>query len=269
LIGSPEHGFLEEALEHALAVKNTAEAVAIFARQRVDLMNETRWQQLEQQLNRFPPAVVETQPELFMAQVWLLYYRGRWDELPAALEHLGGMLDRAELRPEALEPLQGEAETIIALLGFISGDCDRAITSARFAIDHTPQQVWMVRMLAQVVMAAALQANGQPSQAYQSLYQGFEAEATESDLLPATRLALICFIHWIAADLDAVMREANRVLPSAKQQAHNRCWGSGAIISGRFCISKIGWLMQRLNLPASMPNPISITENTIPIVPSV
>jgi LuxR family maltose regulon positive regulatory protein len=205
-----QHGFLEEALEHALAVNNTAEAVAIFARQRVDLMNETRWQQLEQQLNRFPPAVVETQPELFMAQVWLLYYRGRWDELPAALEQLGGMLDRAELRPEALAPLQGEAETIIALLGFVSGDCDRAIISARFAIDHTPQPVWMVRMLAQLVMAAALQANGQVSQAYQSLYQGFKAEATESDLLPATRLVLICFIHWIAADLDAVMREANQ-----------------------------------------------------------
>jgi LuxR family maltose regulon positive regulatory protein len=221
------HGFLEEALEHALAVKNTAEAVAIFARQRVDLMNETRWQQLEQQLNRFPPAVVETQPELFMAQVWLLYYRGRWDELPAALERLSGMLDRAELRPEALEPLQGEAETIIALLGFISGDCNQAITSARVAIDHTPQQVWMVRMLAQVVMAAALQTNGQLSQAYQSLYQGFEAEATESDLLPATRLALICFIHWIAADLDAVMREAKQSVALSKTSGSQPMLGVG------------------------------------------
>ena len=222
-----EHGFLEEALEHALAVKNTAKAVAIFTRQRVDLMNDTHWQQLEEQLNRFPPENVQTQPELFMAQIWLLYYRGRWDELPAALEHLSMMIDRVELPSETLKPLQGEAETIIALLGFISGDCDRAITSARFAIDHTPQPVWMVRMLAQVVMAAALQASGQLSQAYQGLYQSVETVATDSDLLPATRLVLICFVHWVAADLNAVMREAKQSIALSQKSGSQPMLGVG------------------------------------------
>jgi LuxR family maltose regulon positive regulatory protein len=222
-----EHGFLEEALKHALAVKNIAKAVAIFARQRVDLMNETRWQQVEQQLNRFPLGVAGTQPELSMAQVWLLYYRGRWDELPDALEQLGEILAQVELPPETLGQLQGEAETVMALLRFVSGDCDGAITSARIAINQTPQQVWMVRMLAQAVMAVALQANGQLSQAYQSLYQGFEAETTESDLLPATRLALICFIHWIAADLDAMMREAKQSIALSQTSGSQPMLGVG------------------------------------------
>jgi len=48
------HGFLEEALEHALAVQNIPEAITIFTRQRADLLNKTRWQPLEQQLNGFP-----------------------------------------------------------------------------------------------------------------------------------------------------------------------------------------------------------------------
>jgi ATP/maltotriose-dependent transcriptional regulator MalT len=95
------------------------------------LLNKTRWQPLEQQLNSFPKAVVEAEPELFISRVWLLYYQTRWDELPAALDHLGGIIEHADLPTETLQGLQGEINTLIALLAFISGECDRAVESAR------------------------------------------------------------------------------------------------------------------------------------------
>ena len=187
-----EHGFLAEALEHALAVKHTAEAITIFTRQRVDLLNKTRWQQLEQQLNGFPKTVVEAEPELFINRVWLLYYQTRWDELPAALEHLGKIIEHADLPTETLQCLQGEINTLIALVAFISGDCDRAVESARVALTHSPHEFWIVRVLAQVLLTVALQANGQFSQAYQSYYQSFDETPTDNALLPATRLVLDC-----------------------------------------------------------------------------
>jgi LuxR family maltose regulon positive regulatory protein len=222
-----EHGFLEEALEHALAVNNTAEAIAIFTRQRVDLLNKTRWQPLEQQLNSFPRAVVEAEPELFISRVWLLYYQTRWDELPAALDHLGKIIDHADLPAETLQGLQGEINTLIALLAFISGECDRAVASARVALTHIPRELWIVRVLAQVLLAVALQAKGQPNQAYQSYYQSFDETPTDTALLPATRLALLCYLHWIAADLDAVKREAQQSITLSQQAGSQAMLGLG------------------------------------------
>jgi LuxR family maltose regulon positive regulatory protein len=222
-----EHGFLKEALEHALAVKNTAEAIAIFTRQRVDLLNKTRWQPLEQQLNGFPKAVVEAEPELFISRVWLLYYQTRWDELPAALDHLGEIIDHADLPTETLQGLQGEINTLIALLAFISGECDRAVESASFALTHIPHELWIVRVLAQVLLAVALQAKGQPSQAYQSYYQSFDETPTDTALLPATRLALLCYLHWITADLDAVTREAQQSITLSQQAGSQAMLGLG------------------------------------------
>jgi LuxR family maltose regulon positive regulatory protein len=222
-----EHGFLEEALEHALAVKNTAEAIAIFTRQRADLLNKTRWQQLEQQLNSFPKAVVEAEPELFISRVWLLYYQTRWDELPAALDHLGGIIEHADLPTETRQGVQGEINTLMALLAFTSGDCDRAVESARVALTHTPPEFWIVRVLAQVLLAVALQAKGQPNQAYQSYYQSFDETPTDTALLPATRLALLCYLHWIAADLDAVKREAQQSITLSQKAGSQAMLGIG------------------------------------------
>jgi LuxR family maltose regulon positive regulatory protein len=222
-----EHGFLEEALEHALAVNNTVEAIAIFTRQRVDLLNKTRWQPLEQQLNSFPRAVVEAEPELFISRVWLLYYQTRWDELPAALDHLGEIIDHADLPTATLQGLQGEINTLIALLAFISGECDRAVESASFALTHIPRELWIVRVLAQVLLAVALQAKGQPNQAYQSYYQSFDETPTDTALLPATRLALLCYLHWIAADLDAVKREAQQSITLSQQAGSQAMLGLG------------------------------------------
>jgi len=222
-----EHGFLEEASEHALAVKNIADAVAIFTRQRVNLLNGTRWQQLEQKLNGFPKAVVEAEPELFINRVWLLYYQTRWDELPPALDQLSGIIEHADLPTETLQCLQGEINTLIALLAFISGDCNRAVESARVALTHSPQEFWIVRVLAQVLLAVALQANGQLNQAYQSYYQSFDEAPTDSDLLPATRLVLLCYVHWIAADLDAVMREAQQSITLSQKAGSQAMLGVG------------------------------------------
>jgi LuxR family maltose regulon positive regulatory protein len=222
-----EHGFLEEALEHALAVQNIPEAIAIFTRQRADLLNETRWQPLEQQLNSFPKAVVEAEPELFISRVWLLYYQTRWDELPAALDHLSKIIDHADLPTATLQGLQGEINTLTALLAFISGECDRAVESARFALAHVPHELWIVRVFTQVLLAVALQAQGQPSQAYQSYYQSFDEASTDKALLPATRLALLCYVHWIAADLAAVSREARQSITLSQKARSQAMQGVG------------------------------------------
>ena len=222
-----EHRFYEEALEHALAINKTADAVVLFAQQRPILMNETHWQQLEQQLRRFPKTMVESDPNLSDAQVWLLYYQGRWEELPAAIEFLRNLLAGADLSPQGLEHLQGEINTQIALVAFISGNWDKAIACAGLALNQTPEELWMVRVLARGILALVLQGKGQLSQAYQSLHQGFEAESTDSKLLPSPLLILNCFIHWIAADLDAVMRAAQRCITLSEKLLSQAMAGGG------------------------------------------
>jgi LuxR family maltose regulon positive regulatory protein len=246
-----KHGFYTDALEHALVTNDTATAVTLFARLRPILMNETRWQQLEQQLRRFPRAIVESEPSLYVAQVWLIYYQGRWNELATGIECLSTLLAKADAPPQVLQPLHGEMSTQIALVRFIAGDWDNAIASASLGLQHTPQELWIVRVLARGILSLSLQGKGQLAQAYQGLHESFQAELTDSELLPAPLLILICYVHWIAADLNAVIREAQQSITlseklCAQAMVGGGCYHLGAARYQQNCLSEAAIQFERI-----------------------
>ena len=63
------NGFVEESVKHALLSGDTAVAVAIFAPTSYALIENERWLQLENLLNRFPPDVIEESPQLLLLVV--------------------------------------------------------------------------------------------------------------------------------------------------------------------------------------------------------
>ncbi len=205
-----ENGFAEEALRHYFAAKDTAAAAQLVARQRYALLNRTRWQQLDQRLRQFSPAVLDQYPDLLMLKTWLLYHRGQLAELPAALHRLEAVVAQATLTPEKLGHLQGEISALRSHLYYHSADPENSLIHARQAIEKTPRQLWIVRILARLHLAAALQMMGDANQAYAAIYQGFEEEEIQSDRFKATLVMSICNIHWIDADLTGMARAARQ-----------------------------------------------------------
>ena len=63
-----EHGYIEEALKHALNAGEMEAAIQIVAANRQELMNEEHFQRLWRWLQRFPQHIIEQSPDLLLIQ---------------------------------------------------------------------------------------------------------------------------------------------------------------------------------------------------------
>ncbi|MFN2234663.1 MAG: hypothetical protein ACK2U1_10560, partial [Anaerolineales bacterium] len=74
-----QNGWIEEALNHFLKANDTSDAIELIANHRYKLMNEARWQVLDNWSQLFPDEVTQSSPELWMLKTWLGYHQGRWN----------------------------------------------------------------------------------------------------------------------------------------------------------------------------------------------
>ncbi|MCU0501912.1 MAG: hypothetical protein MUC51_09125, partial [Anaerolineae bacterium] len=66
------NGFIEEALQHALASRDTAAAVRLMAQHRHALMNDEQWLLLHRWLRLFPAETVAAYPDLLLLSAWIV-----------------------------------------------------------------------------------------------------------------------------------------------------------------------------------------------------
>lgn len=207
-----ENGLIDEALTHAFAADDREGAVAIVAGERYALMNQARWQQLDRYLRRFPPEFADRQPELVILKAWLLYHQGHNDKLPTTIRKFEIALDATRLPAPAVRRLQGEASALRSLLAYYGTDIEQTIAEAEFSIAHTPLSLWIVRILARLCLAGALQMRGQARHAEDALFRGADAETVESKPFRATVLLTACSLYWVLGDLERLAQTAERCL---------------------------------------------------------
>jgi LuxR family maltose regulon positive regulatory protein len=222
-----QKGLIDEALHHFTTAGDTAATVALVARHRYTLMNQAQWPRLERYLQQFSPELVDQSPDLLMIETWLLYQRGRYAELPAAVQKVAAALDRTTLPPEATEPLQGEISTLCSYVSTLTLDVKGAFAHARHALAQTPHELWIVRILARMCLAGALLMKGEVSDAYETVYAGFEEEGDQSKAFKATLLSSACNIHWMTTDLPGLARAAEQILALSREPYSPafRAWG--------------------------------------------
>ncbi|MEZ4769591.1 MAG: hypothetical protein R2844_14315 [Caldilineales bacterium] len=212
-----ENGYGKEALDHFLAAGEVARAAEVVSRQRYALMNETQWQQLSHLLGRFPPDAVSRIPDLLMLKSWLQYHRGHNAELPALLQQLDQALTQATLRPAEITHLLGEMSALRSLCAYLMVDPQSAIAAAQQSIETTPKELWIVRVLARLCLAGALQMTGDLQAAYDVIYRSYAEDAAESGTLKSTVLVAACSIYWVAADLHGLEQTADH----ARELSHH------------------------------------------------
>ncbi|MFN2134524.1 MAG: NACHT domain-containing protein, partial [Candidatus Promineifilaceae bacterium] len=213
-----ENGFVEEALRHRVAANDFAGAAETVARARYAMLNETRWQQIEQWLRSFPPYVVEDHPDLLMIRAWIYYHHGHNTLLPEAIENVESKLNKASLPPEAVNRLQGEMSALKALLQYYASDPDGTIASAEKSIQLTASDLWIVRILARLFLGAALQMKGDLGGAYAAIYAGYEERKGQSNRFKSILLLTACWIHWIQSDLAGLAQTSDKSLQLSNEQ---------------------------------------------------
>jgi LuxR family maltose regulon positive regulatory protein len=230
-----QDGWIDEALQHLLAANNIAAAADLVARHRYALMNGTQWQRVDRYLRQFSPDMLDRYPDLLMLKMWLLYHRGRWAELPAALERLEAAMRRVSLPPEQVNHLQGEISAVRSVLYYHAGDPESALTCAQKALEKTPRELWIVRILARLYLAGVLHMRGDSGGAYAAIYRGFEEEETQSSAFKATLVMTVCNLRWLDADLLGMARAAKQCITLSRQSGVPHILNYGHYHLGRVC----------------------------------
>jgi LuxR family transcriptional regulator, maltose regulon positive regulatory protein len=206
-----DNGYLDEALHLALDANDMAFAGQLVARQRHTLMNQKQWQRLIRWIQLFPPEVINEQPDLLLATVWMEFIGQRVVDVTAVVDRVESLLSR--LPPEVAERLQGEVDARRCAQYYWANDLPRSLTAGASALQHVPPEWWFVRGYTRLFLSAAHQVSGDLAQAYAMFY-----EADEPDQGRDYQNFLIgnaCFVHWVAADLSGVAQAARQVVANS------------------------------------------------------
>jgi LuxR family maltose regulon positive regulatory protein len=203
-----ENGLVDEALDRFLAADDRSAAAALVARHRTEMLNQAQWSRLERWTRRFSADIIDQHPDILMLKTWLLYHHTRYAELPASLERLEASLARVPLAPVTVDQLQGEIDALRSLLAYLAVDAKATIVYAQGSLERTRPDLWIVRSLARLTLALALQMRGDLRDAYAAIYDGFAQEEVSDPEFKATLLLTACFVYWMAADLQGLAQAA-------------------------------------------------------------
>ena len=170
-----------------------------------------------------------------MLKTWLLYHRGRWAELPAALQRIEAALAHVSLPPDDLSHLQGEMAALRSLLCYYALDPESTLASAQEALVKTPRELWIVRILARLFLAGVLQMRGDSNQAYAVIYGALEEEETQSDAFKATMVMTVRWLDWLEANLQSMAQTARQCIVLSQQANIPQILNYGHYHLGRVC----------------------------------
>ena len=162
------HGFLSEAITHALSAGLAGRAADLLAPAASAMVLRGEGSLLLHWLEQLPPQVMHNRPPLVIAKAWAWVTDGQLDDMESLLARLAS--------PNGLAPaLQGEIATIRAIVATVHQDIPAIQQQAALALQNLPATDNLVRtaMALSLGMAAAL--SGHPLQAVDLLEQAAQA----------------------------------------------------------------------------------------------
>jgi LuxR family maltose regulon positive regulatory protein len=204
-------GFIEEALDHALAAGETEAAAQLVARHRYALYNHEQFARLARWLRLLPATVKEHTPELLLAEARIATMNWRYTEAAVFLDRAEQELaKRGPEQPDA-DALKGELVTLRGILQFWDGDAERFLAAARYALEALPAEASHLRGLAHTGIAAGLYLLGDAQSARAYLDDQLASVAPQLPVY-AWLLQTSGFLHWLDGDLTSLQDAARRLL---------------------------------------------------------
>jgi LuxR family maltose regulon positive regulatory protein len=161
-------GYVEEALQHAIAADDIDMAVELVEQSSQNLLNRVERPTLERWLAMLPESVIRQRPQLLVAQGWLFYLQWR-------LSAVATVLDLAEAKLESdsnssskagYQTLIGQINTLRSGVHYIFyGDPIQALAAGEAALQNLPVEERGARSTALLYWALAQQALGEMDKA--------------------------------------------------------------------------------------------------------
>ena len=231
-------GYVEEAIQHALAADNIDLAIMLVEEQSQNLLNSQNRSTLERWLNKLPPDIIWQRPILLITKAWLLYREWRIEALQEILNAVEVNLSKEPL-PKSAQSMEGQIAALRSAPTYMLWeDYSQTVSLANRALELLPGTESGARGTAVVFRALAQQALGERVDAVHSLETIVQSpiQLDASKIQPFIGLAML---HQMAGDLQLMSRISDQFLNLADNLKHP----NAITAANRFA----GWLSYEWN----------------------
>lgn len=212
------HGFVEEAIEHALAAGNEAAAVGLIEAHRHEAMGQERWAQLERWLQLMSPRLIEQHAELQLLEAWILQKRWRFSNIPPFLGRAESLLTASSLPASDLAALRGEVDALRSLVSYYTLDGERTFALASRALQALPMRCSAARGTAWMYYGGGLQLLGDTEAARAALLEGLQEDRFHNNAFPSRVLIALGMLSRMTADIAGLRQTSAYFLRLAEER---------------------------------------------------
>jgi LuxR family maltose regulon positive regulatory protein len=213
-------GFTEEAIRHALAAGDTADAVSILAQVRYTLMDAARWMDMAHLLHLFSARQIESAPELLLTQAWFARSQNNNELMQASIQLAADLLNTPNLQSDRTAALRGDVEVLHSHLCYWRADTTGVITHARAALALLPRAARFARGFGVLNTIVGYQSTAQQAAAH-ALIAEYARELNPEDYIDQMHLLTNqAVLYALEGDLPPLAATAETML----QLSDGRPW---------------------------------------------
>ena len=199
-----EHGFIEDAMYHALLAQNTRLAVSLVADNRSRLMEKEDWQQLRRLILPLPVEFLQSEPEILMISAWSLIGFPEMNPILDKVETI--MLESPQDYPQEGR-LWGELLVLRSLQSYYETDGDKALQQATKALEYLPEENGSERGFGVIMQAVSLQMQGKTLEGQRLVINAISTNQSRDSTYHARLLSALCFVYW----MDGALRDLQQI----------------------------------------------------------
>ncbi len=174
--------YTEEAIRHALAASDIADAIDILVQARYTLMDDARWMDMAHLLHLFSARQIESAPELLLTQAWFARSQNNNALLQASVQLAADLLSTADPALARTAALRGEVACLRSHLRFWRADIAGVIDHARTALALLPHTARFARGFSVLNGIVGYQSTANQTAAH-ALIAEYEGELNPNDYI--------------------------------------------------------------------------------------
>jgi len=204
-----DHGFIEDAMYHALEAGNNKRAIALVADNKSKLMEKEEWHQLRRLLLPLPAELYQNEPELLMISAWSLI---GFPETNPVLDSIEAIMRGAPKEYPQKGRLWGEFLVLRSLQSYYDSDGDTALQLANDSLHHLPDENGSERGFGVILQAVALQMKGKTVAGLELVFKAMGTNQSKDITYHARLLSALCFVYWMDGALEDLQQTAQNYL---------------------------------------------------------
>lgn len=168
-----KNGFITAAVDHALRCEDYDRAVALVEKNIFQMMDNSELIRQAELVSGLPVSVLQSRPELTIANAWLLAYTGRCGDAEHYLSIAENSLRSVSLKSERRK-VEGRILAVQAYIDWLKGDDERTIKSATQALINLDSGDVPNRGITLISLATALESRGLLAESLETYTEAIE-----------------------------------------------------------------------------------------------